>query len=51
VRDAAWAAIVVPALLAFADLVIGNPDTTLLAAFGSFAVLVQPTSTAARTRG
>jgi hypothetical protein len=40
-KDAARAAIVMPAVVAFADLVIGDLDTTLLAAFGSFAILVQ----------
>jgi Fusaric acid resistance protein-like len=40
-KGAARAAIVIPAVFAFADLVIRNPDTTLLAAFGSFAILVQ----------
>lgn len=34
------AAIVMPAVFAFADRVIGNPNTTLFSAFGSFAVLV-----------
>jgi len=39
-RRAARAAIVVPAVFAFADKVIGNPTTALFAAFGSFALLV-----------
>ncbi len=39
-RSAARAAIVVPAVVAFADKVIGDPQTTLFAAFGSFAMLV-----------
>jgi uncharacterized membrane protein YccC len=39
-KSAARAAIVMPALFAFADQVIGNPQTSLFAAFGSFAVLV-----------
>jgi uncharacterized membrane protein YccC len=34
------AAIVLPAVFAFADKVIGNPTTALFAAFGSFALLV-----------
>ena len=40
-KAAARAAIVMSAVFAFADLAIGNADTTLLAAFGSFAILVQ----------
>src|SRR5947207_6422360 len=39
-KSAARAAIVVPGVFAFADQVIGNPQTSLFAAFGSFAVLV-----------
>jgi uncharacterized membrane protein YccC len=39
-KRAARAAIVMPAVFAFADQVIKQPDTTLFAAFGSFAVLV-----------
>ncbi len=39
-RRAARAAIVLPAMFAFADKVIGNPTTALFAAFGSFALLV-----------
>jgi uncharacterized membrane protein YccC len=39
-RSAARAAIVVAAVVAFADKVIGDPQTTLFAAFGSFAMLV-----------
>jgi uncharacterized membrane protein YccC len=39
-KSAARAAIVMPAVFAFADQVIGNPQTSLFAAFGSFAVLV-----------
>jgi hypothetical protein len=39
-KSAGRAAIVMPAVFAFADQVIGNPQTSLFAAFGSFAVLV-----------
>ena len=39
-KSAARAAIVMPAVFAFADKVIGNPQTALFAAFGSFAMLV-----------
>jgi hypothetical protein len=39
-RHAARAAIVMPAVFAFADKVIGNPQTAVFAAFGSFAMLV-----------
>jgi uncharacterized membrane protein YccC len=39
-RSAVRAAIVIPAVFAFADKVIGNPQTSFLAAFGSFAMLV-----------
>ncbi len=39
-KSAARAAIVMPAVFAFADKVIAKPQTSLLAAFGSFAVLV-----------
>src|SRR5919198_5752357 len=39
-KGAVRAAIVMPAMFAFADQVIGNPQTSLFAAFGSFAVLV-----------
>ena len=39
-KSAARAAIVMPGVFAFADQVIGNPQTSLFAAFGSFAVLV-----------
>ena len=39
-KNAARAAIVMPAVFAFADQVVQDPDTTLFAAFGSFAVLV-----------
>ena len=39
-KSAARAAIVMPAVFAFADGVIQDPDTTLFAAFGSFAILV-----------
>jgi uncharacterized membrane protein YccC len=39
-KSAARAAIVMPAVFAFADQVIGNAQTSLFAAFGSFAVLV-----------
>ncbi len=39
-KTAARAAIVIPAVFALADKVIGKPQTSILAAFGSFAVLV-----------
>lgn len=39
-RAAARAALVMPAVFAFAHFVIDDPQTTLFAAFGSFAVLV-----------
>jgi uncharacterized membrane protein YccC len=39
-RTAARAAIVMPAVFAFADKVIGDPQTSLFAAFGSIAMLV-----------
>jgi hypothetical protein len=39
-RTAARAAIVMPLVFAFADKVIGDPQTALFAAFGSFAMLV-----------
>src|SRR2546422_2943990 len=39
-RSAARAAIVMPAVFAFADKVIGNPQTATFAAFGSIAMLV-----------
>jgi len=39
-KSAARAAIVIPAVFAFADKVIAQPQTSILAAFGSFAVLV-----------
>ena len=39
-KSAARAAIVMPAVFAFADIVIGQPQTTIFAAFGSFAILV-----------
>ncbi len=39
-RSAARAAVVMPAVFAFADKVIANPQTALFAAFGSFAMLV-----------
>jgi uncharacterized membrane protein YccC len=39
-KSAARAAIVIPAVFAFADKVIQQPQTSILAAFGSFAVLV-----------
>src|SRR3954452_10826491 len=39
-RHAARAAIVIPAVFAFADKVIGNPQTSIFAAFGSFALLL-----------
>ncbi|OLE35493.1 MAG: hypothetical protein AUG48_10465 [Actinobacteria bacterium 13_1_20CM_3_68_9] len=40
VKSAARAAIVMPAVFAFADKLIGQPQTSLFAAFGSFALLV-----------
>ena len=39
-KSAARAAIVMPGVFAFADQVLGNPQTSLFAAFGSFAMLV-----------
>jgi uncharacterized membrane protein YccC len=39
-KTAARAAIVMPAVFAFADKVIGNPQTAIFAAFGSIAMLV-----------
>jgi uncharacterized membrane protein YccC len=39
-KSAARAAIVMPAVFAFADKVIQRPDLTIFAAFGSFAILV-----------
>jgi uncharacterized membrane protein YccC len=39
-KSAARAAIVMPAVFAFADKVIGQPQTALFAAFGSLAILV-----------
>ncbi|MDX6442125.1 MAG: hypothetical protein QOE43_1854, partial [Gaiellaceae bacterium] len=39
-KTAARAAIVIPAVFAFADNVIKQPQTSILAAFGSFAILV-----------
>src|SRR6478736_7246767 len=39
-KPAARAAIVMPAVFAFANSVIGKPQTSIFAAFGSFAVLV-----------
>ena len=39
-EGAARAAIVMPAVFAFADNVIGQPQTTIFSAFGSFAILV-----------
>jgi uncharacterized membrane protein YccC len=39
-KSAARAAVVMPAVFAFADKVIGNPQTAIFAAFGSFAILV-----------
>jgi len=39
-RAAVRAAIVIPAVFAFADKVVKQPQTSILAAFGSFAVLV-----------
>src|SRR5690349_8789541 len=40
VRSAMRAAIVMPAVFALADKVVGQPQTSLFAAFGSFALLV-----------
>jgi uncharacterized membrane protein YccC len=39
-KGAARAAIVMPAVLAFADKVVGQPQTTIFSAFGAFAILV-----------
>src|SRR5712691_9037316 len=39
-KNAARAAIVMPAVFAFADNVIAQPQTTIFSAFGSFAILV-----------
>jgi uncharacterized membrane protein YccC len=39
-KSAARAAVVMPSVFAFADKVIGNPQTAIFAAFGSFAMLV-----------
>jgi uncharacterized membrane protein YccC len=39
-KSAARAAIFIPAVFAFADNVIGNPQTTIFSAFGSFSILV-----------
>jgi len=39
-KSAARAAIVMPAVFAFADTVIAQPQTSIFAAFGSFAMLV-----------
>jgi uncharacterized membrane protein YccC len=39
-KSAARAAVVMPTVFAFADKVIGNPQTAIFAAFGSFAMLV-----------
>jgi hypothetical protein len=39
-RSAARAAIVMPAVFALADKVIGQPQTSIFAAFGSFSMLV-----------
>src|SRR6476659_2063867 len=39
-RSAARAAIVMPAVFAFSDKVIAKPQTSIFAAFGSFAILV-----------
>ena len=39
-KSAVRAAIVIPAVFAFTDKVIGRPQVSLLAAFGSFAILV-----------
>src|SRR5438874_9284940 len=40
IRSAARAAIVMPAVFALADKAIGQPQTSIFAAFGSFAILV-----------
>src|SRR5215218_9169062 len=40
IKSAARAAIVMPAVFALANKVIGQPQTSLFAAFGSFALLV-----------
>ena len=39
-KSAARAAVVMPAVFAFADKVIGQPQTSIFAAFGSLAMLV-----------
>ena len=39
-KSAARTAIFMPATFAFADNVIGNPQTTIFSAFGSFSILV-----------
>ena len=39
-KSATRAAIVIPAVFAFANYVIGKPETSVIAAFGSFALLV-----------
>ena len=39
-KSAARTAIFMPAIFAFADNVIGNPQTTIFSAFGSFSILV-----------
>lgn len=39
-KSAVRAAIFIPAVFAFADNVIGNPQTTIFSAFGSFSILV-----------
>ena len=50
-KSAARAAIVIPAVFALADKVIAQPQTSILAAFGSFSVLVLVDFTGtARTR-
>ena len=50
-KSAARAAIVMPAVFAFADKVIAQPQTSIFAAFGSFAMLVLVEFTGpARTR-
>ena len=50
-KSAARAAIVMPVVFAFADKVIGQPQTSIFAAFGSFAMLVfAEFGGAARTR-
>jgi len=50
-KSAARAAIVIPAVFALADKLIGQPQTSIFAAFGSFAILVMvDVAGTARTR-